>query len=101
MFASMMREDSDRIDSVKIGISKMVAYLLDWSGTDADGQPILIRDQPATVVVSALDALEVESFTEILRAIEAHEDAMEKARVQEKNGQAGEIASSPISPSAA
>ena len=40
-----------------------------------------------------LRALDPESFTEVLNAVGAHDDAMEKERVAEKNAQAGAIAS--------
>jgi hypothetical protein len=94
MFAGMMRADGEAIDRVKVGLSRIVAYLLDWSIEDADGKPVVIRDQPTNVVASALDALEPDSYREILTAIEAHEEAMEKAREQEKNAMATAIASS-------
>lgn len=103
MFRHMMREmpngDGDRIDSARVGLSRMITYLLDWSITDADDKPVLIRDQPDTVIAAALDALEVDSFTEILDAIDAHIASMEKERAKEKNGPATESVSSRTSSS--
>lgn len=101
-FARMIRYGTDgaKLDPVLVGHSKIVAYLLDWSVTDADGKPVVIRDQPEDVIAAALDALDIESFKEILAAVEAHDDAMSEARAEEKKA-AGESASSATSPSAA
>jgi hypothetical protein len=103
MFASMYRESAngdgrDRVDPLKTGVSTVLAYLLDWSLTD-DGRPVPIRDQGEDVVRGALDALDYESFTEILRAIEAHEIRQDEARALEKKSPAGASGSSPTSPS--
>jgi hypothetical protein len=87
------------IEPVNVGLSKMIGYLLDWSITDADDQPVVIRDQDDDAKAAALDGLPPEDFKEILTAIEAHEDAMEALREQEKNDRDGAKASSPISPS--
>jgi hypothetical protein len=102
MFARMMKagDGVDRLDPTRVGLAKIVTFLLDWSFTDADGKPVVIRDQSAAVLEAALDALDPESFTEVLKAIEGHMQATEEARAQEKNGQGGENASSVILPSA-
>ena len=93
--------DGASLDPMMVGHSKIIGYLLDWSIQDVDGQPVVIKDQPDNVIGSALDALDADSFTEILQAVEAHEKAMEKEREQEKNVQTGEIKPSAISPSVA
>lgn len=86
-------------DSIEAGTAKVLAYLLDWSLKGPDGQVIPIRDQSASVQEAALDAIDPESYTEILRAIEAHELAMAAERAAVKNGPDGEKKSSAISPS--
>lgn len=85
MFAGMMRADGESIERTKVGLSKILAYLLDWSFEDFDGKPIVIRDQPENVVTSALNGIESDAYSEVLRAIEAHEEAMEQEREAEKN----------------
>lgn len=92
------RGDERSIDPVKVGLSTIVAYLLDWSVTDADGRPVSITEQPSEFIEAALNALPPEAFAEILEAIETHETAMEEAR---KNESAGGTTQSAISPSAA
>ena len=74
----------DEIDSLQVGLSKMVVYLVDWSITDADDQPVIIRGQSEDVVADVLEMLDVDSFAEILKAIETHERTMEAEREEEK-----------------
>ena len=101
IFARMMTSDADgmHIDTVKIGLSKVLGYLLDWSAKDPDGKPVEIRDKPIEAVEAALDALDPESFAEILAAIEAHEEAMTAERTATKNELDGGSKSPAISPS--
>ena len=73
----------DEIDSLQVGLSKMVVYLLDWSFQDPTGEPVRIRDQPDDVKVDMLENLPVEDFAEVLKAIEAHEQAMTREREEE------------------
>jgi hypothetical protein len=95
MFRRMMREGmtGDRIDSVRVGWAKCIAYLLDWSFLDADDKPIVIADQSEDAIGAALDALDPEDFAEVLKAIETHENAMEAERAAEKNAAAGSASS--------
>lgn len=88
-----------RPDAIEAGTATILAYLLDWSVKGPDGKVLLIRDQSPTVVEEAVNAVDPHSYTEILRAIEAHEDAMEAERAAEKNAQDGEMTSSKTSPS--
>jgi len=87
MFRRMMRDglSGDQIDSVRIGWSKMVSYLVDWSVCDADNKPVVIRDKSEDEIGSAIDALDFESFKEMREAIDAHHSAMEQFLEQEKN----------------
>lgn len=101
IFSRMMRSESNNIEAVKVGVSKIAGYLLDWSFEDADGKPLVIRDQPEDTIVSTLDALDTETFAELVKVIDEHEAAMEQERTQEKNVPDGASNSSTISPSAA
>src|SRR6188768_4017526 len=66
VFRRMIRKGAtgDEIDSLQVGLSKMVVYLVDWSITDADDQPVVIRNQPEDVIADVLEMLDVESFAE-------------------------------------
>jgi len=88
-----------RVDSMEVGRSLMVAYLVDWSMVDPRGHVIPIRDQPPEAISAALESFDSDTFAEIREAIEAHDAAVRAARDQEKNGRGGENGSSAISPS--
>ena len=49
-----------------VRFSKVIAYLLDWSFVDEDGNPVEVTD-------GAIESLDPQVFTEIHRLIEAHE----------------------------
>lgn len=86
IFRRMMRDGmtGDQIDSVRVGWSKIIGYLLDWSVLDADGNKVEIMGKSDDEIGSAIDALPVDGFKEVLRAVEQHEDAMTKALEEEK-----------------
>jgi len=101
-WTSTMKAGGDggaKVDPLKVGLSKMVAYLVDWSLTDADGKPVPIRGQSEDMVGSTLDMLLPDDFSEVLRAIETHEAAMDAARAEEKKILSGATKSDPILPS--
>ena len=99
IFKRMMRDGvtGDQIDSVRVGWSKIIGYLLDWSFQNADGTPLVILDKSDDEIGQALDAITVDAFRDTLKAIEAHEDAMTKALEAEQSRPTTEIASSAIS----
>lgn len=59
-------------DQLKAGPAMIVEYLLDWSATDPQGKPLVIRDQPPEVVETVLNSLPGEAVREIQDAIFAH-----------------------------
>jgi len=72
------------VDPTESGIATILAYLLDWTFTDYDGRPLVIRDQPVTVVRAALDAIDADSYMEVQRAIQAHDTAIRAHLAEEK-----------------
>lgn len=102
MFARMYIAGVDgdlKTNPMGIGLSTVLAYLLDWSFVDDQGKKVVIKEKPIEHVLAVLDALDPESFTEIRTAIEQHEIAIEKEREAEKNAQDGEKTAPAISPS--
>jgi len=89
------------VDLFEAGVAKILAFLLDWSLKDATGATIPIARQAPDVVEAAIDAISPERYTEILRAIEAHELAMKAERDAKKKTPTGEPTSSVTSPSVA
>jgi len=84
-------------DPIKAGVAKIVAYLVDWTIRDPDGRIVPVRDQAPSVVEAALDMLDSDSYTEILRAIEAHEARQAELRAAKKKTRSGAPTSSGIS----
>jgi len=94
LIKTMHAGEAAELDPKLVGTTKIVAYVLAWSLTDAAGQPVPFSE-------AALNNLTPEDFAEIAKAIDDHEAAVEKARAARKNVQAGETASSLTSPSVA
>ena len=102
MYEHMQRvgpEGETTIDPMKVGLSKVAAYLVDWTICDADNRPIVIRNQSRPFLIDAIDSLDPEDYAELLRVIDAHDDAMGLERRTEKNARDGEKALPVISPS--
>ena len=83
---------SFEIDPVAAGLAMVVAYLLDWSFTDADGRKIPIADQPAAVVKAALDHIDSDAYMEVQKAIQDHQSARAAALAEEKKTRRGALA---------
>jgi len=80
------------LDPIAAGVAMVVAYLLDWSFTDADGRKLAIADQPAAVVQAALDTIDSDAYMEVQRAIQDHQAARAAALAEEKKTRTGAIA---------
>ena len=105
MFARMYPTRGEKgelaLDRMQIDLSTMLAYLVDWSLTDDDGQPVPIRGLPPEELAPILDSLTPEDFREIAKVIDAHSDAMEAFRAAEKKTEPGDAALPSTSPSPA
>jgi hypothetical protein len=91
------------VNQLQTGLTVMTAYLVDWSLRDDDGAKVEIRGLSIKDLEAVLNSLDSDSFGEIKRAIETHEEGMEAARAEEKKRQAGSSGDEAISasPSAA
>jgi len=83
------------IDPTESGVATVVAYLVDWTFTDFDGRPLVIRDQPTAVVRAALDAIDADSYMEVQRAIQAHDTTVRAFVAAEKKTTNGATAPGP------
>lgn len=72
------------LDPIAAGLATVLAYLLDWSFTDADGRPLVIADQPAAIVKAALDHIDSDAYMEVQKAILAHQAARSAEVAEEK-----------------
>lgn len=98
IFGRMVKEmragQSATLDPEQIGLTKLVEYIVAWSFEDERGKPVDVSE-------SAINNLDSDTYGELVKLIDDHETAVEAEMVARKNDQAGEKASSPISPSAA
>jgi hypothetical protein len=101
LFKAGVKPGELRVDPAQIGATLVVAYLLDWSLTDADGNPILVRRKGEEAILAALRALDQDKGNEIIAAVTKHDAAMTAAIEAEKKDPAGATASSAISASVA
>ena len=90
---SMKPGVATELDPEQVGKTKLLSYIVDWSLRDANGAKV-------PVTSASLDALEVDTYQELNTVIDAHEEAIEKARAERKNSQAGARPSSATSLSA-
>lgn len=67
---------SMEVDPTESGLATVLAYLVDWTFTDFDGRPLVIRDQPRAVVRGLLDVIDAASYMEVQNAIQAHDTAV-------------------------
>lgn len=82
------------VDLDRMGLTKILAYGLDWSFVDLD-------DKPMELTEDTVKSIDVAWFREVLAAVDAHHEASETAADKRKNGQAGTPTSEAISASAA
>lgn len=78
----------------QVRFAKVQAYLLGWSFTDGDGQPVEVSD-------GAISSLAPEVFTAIHRAIEAHEQKRDEEMATVTANPTGATDKSETSPSVA
>lgn len=83
------------LDPEKVGLQKLLVYLIDWSGSDHAP----IRGRSPEEVSEALLGLAPDDFQAIVAAIDVHEMEMELEAEEEKKRRAGASALPAISPS--
>jgi hypothetical protein len=77
------------LDPIAAGMATVLAYLLDWSFQDADGEKLVILDQPPAMVRAALDNIESDAYMEVQRAIQAHQERRAAVLADEKKTRNG------------
>ena len=81
-------------DPVEAGVAKILAYLVDWTVPGPDGRVVPIAGLAPEGLEPVLDMLGSDRYTEILRAVEAHEARQAEARAAKKKTPSGELTSS-------
>lgn len=63
------------LDHAKVGITKLLAYLLGWSFVGKSGQPEPYNpEQPEEIRRALIDNLDPDTYRELVAAINAHEE---------------------------
>lgn len=78
------------LDAKQVGLTKVLQYLVGWSFVDSQGRGVPIS-------LAALQNLFADDQTEVIDAVEAHDQAIEKLREERKNARASTTVSAPIS----
>src|SRR5262245_43795916 len=74
------------LDVSKVGISKLLAYLLGWSFVGRDNERIPYRlEQPEDIRRATIDSLDKATYRELIVAVDAHEAREEAALEATKN----------------
>jgi hypothetical protein len=97
--AAMVASGKDlsfELDPTESPLAIVMAYLLDWTFTDFDGRPVVIRDQSPAVVRAALDAIDADSYMEVQQAIQEHDKTVRAFVALEKKMKSGETMPEPI-----
>jgi hypothetical protein len=82
----MRAGETPTLDPEKVGLTRILAYLVGWSFVDASGRPVAYGE-------SAVKNLDMDTYREIDAAIAAHDDAADKARDEKKMIPAGSSSS--------
>jgi hypothetical protein len=85
---SMKAGESAELDPAKVGITRILEYLVAWSFTDASGKAVPVSE-------AAVNNLRPDAYREVMAAIDAHDKAIEEAQEAEKNAPAGSSTSEP------
>jgi|SRR5215831_2424808 len=74
------------LDPEQVGITRLCEYILGWSFTDTAGRPVEVSEE-------AIKALDMDSFAELIAAIDKHEAVIDAKRSAEKKDSATSMAS--------
>ena len=84
MFTSLVKQmsfgEKAILEPRMVGMTKILAYLVAWSFLDSEGRPVPVSE-------SAVNNLDLDSYSEIEQAIDAHDATVEAARAERKNVQ--------------
>src|SRR5262245_38391590 len=82
LYDQFKETDSDKVqlDHSKVGITKLLAYLLGWSFVGRNDEPIPYRvEQPEEIRRATIDSLDKETYRELIAAVNAHEEREDAA----------------------
>jgi len=63
------------IDHAKVGMAKLLAYIVGWTFVGINGQPLPYRpDEPEDIRAATIDGLDQDTYRELIAAVTAHEE---------------------------
>jgi hypothetical protein len=63
------------LDHTKVGMAKLLAYIVGWTFVGLNGQPIPYRpDEPEDIRAATIDGLDQDTYRELIAAVTAHEE---------------------------
>ena len=72
-------------DHAKIGMAKLLAYVVGWSFVGFDGAPLPYRpDEPEEIRRATIDGLDQDTYRELIAAVTAHEEREDAALEAQK-----------------
>ena len=86
---SQFKESADGekvvLDHSKVGMAKLLAYIVGWTFVGFNGQPLPYRpDEPEDIRRATIDGLDQETYRELIAAVTAHEEREEAALEAQK-----------------
>jgi hypothetical protein len=90
---NMQAGEKPELNPDQVGKTKLMAYIVDWSLVDAKGERVKFTE-------GALDGVDSDTYGEIVKAVDAHDEAAEHAREARKNVQGTPTISPATLPSA-
>jgi len=79
--------DGERVtlDHRKVGMAKLLAYIVGWTFVGFDGQPLPYRpDEPEDIRRATIDGLDQDTYRELIAAVTAHEEREDAALEAQK-----------------
>jgi len=96
VYGRMVREmafgQKTTLNPEMVGLTRLAEYVVAWSMTDDRGVSVPVSE-------AAFDNLDPDVYSEMVAALDTHEERVDAEREQEKNGRDGVSTSSAISPS--
>jgi hypothetical protein len=86
---SQFKESTDGekvvLDHSKVGMAKLLAYIVGWTFVGFDGQPLAYRpDEPEDIRRATIDGLDQDTYRELIAAVTAHEEREDAALEAQK-----------------
>ena len=79
--------DGDKVvlDHSKVGMAKLLAYIIGWTFVGFNGQPLPYRpDEPEDIRRATIDGLDQDTYRELIAAVTAHEEREDAALEAQK-----------------